>query len=84
MQLRRPSILRHPVVALVNGMFAAGGCWLAPLPLVYPMVTTGEWSVSRVPFAVLFAVLGPLTGRVIARTTLTNWRNRQASAPPAV
>ncbi|WP_257003527.1 hypothetical protein [Xanthomonas vasicola] len=84
MQLRRPSILRHPVVALVNGMLAAGGCWLAPLPLVYPMVTTGEWSVSRVLFAVLFAVLGPLTGRVIARTTLTNWRNRQASAPPAV
>ncbi|MFL7958403.1 hypothetical protein [Xanthomonas vasicola] len=39
---------------------------------------------SRVLFAVLFAVLGPLTGRVIARTTLTNWRNRQASAPPAV
>ncbi|WP_261381999.1 hypothetical protein [Xanthomonas vasicola] len=80
----RPKFLSHPVVALVNGMLAAVGCWLAPLPLVYPMVTMGEWSVSRVLFALLFAVLGPLTGRVIARATLASWRSRQASAPPAV
>ncbi|WP_235800674.1 hypothetical protein [Xanthomonas citri] len=58
-------------------MLAAVGCWLAPLPLIYPMVTMGEWSVSRVLFALLFAVLGPLTGRVIARATLAAWRNRQ-------
>lgn len=77
-------LLRHPVLALVRGMTAAVGCWLAPIPLVYPMVTTGEWSVSRVLFAVLFAVLGPLIGRVIARATLASWRDRQPSTPPAV
>ncbi|PPU91352.1 hypothetical protein XpopCFBP1817_14035 [Xanthomonas populi] len=77
-------LLRHPTVALFKGMIAAGGCWLASLPLIYPMVTTGEWSVGRVLFALLFAVLGPLTGRVIARATLASWRNRQPSTPPAV
>ena len=77
-------LLRHPALALVRGMIAAGGCWLAPLPLIYPMVTTGEWSVACVLFAVLFAVLGPLIGRVIARATLASWRNRQPSTPPAV
>ncbi|WP_068819812.1 hypothetical protein [Xanthomonas graminis] len=76
-------LLHHPVVALVNGMIAAGGCWLAPLPLAYPMLTTGEWSVGRVLFALLFAVLGPLTGRVIARATLASWRNRHLSAQDA-
>ncbi|WP_256050462.1 hypothetical protein [Xanthomonas translucens] len=77
----RMKLLRHPAVALFKGMIAAGGCWLAPLPLIYPMVTTGEWSVGRVLFALLFAVLGPLTGRVIARATLASWRNRHLAAP---
>lgn len=27
-------LLRHPALALVKGLIAAVGCWLAPLPLV--------------------------------------------------
>lgn len=80
----RLKVLRHPVVALVNGMIAAVGCCLAPLPLVYAMATTGEWSIGRVLFALLFAVLGPLIGRVIARATLASWRNHRLNTPPAV
>jgi H+/Cl- antiporter ClcA len=57
-------------------MVAAVACCLAPLPLILPMVATGQWPMDRVLFAVVFAVLGPLIGRVIARATLANWRNR--------
>ena len=75
-------LLRHPVLALVKGMIVAGGCWLAPLPIAYPMIATGQWSVWRVVLVFAFAVLGPLVGRVIARSTLAHWRNRAVPASP--
>lgn len=69
-------LLRHPVLALVKGMIAAGGCWLAPLPIALPMLATGQWSAGRVVLMLAFAVLGPLVGRAVARASLAAWRSR--------